>query len=117
MPNIVEHNKAADQIVELLNSGQYKLWALVFSRPVFVLCGDSGKAKAWPVLLANERLPKGQQIAVSRDLYECSDVDVAEQFLNNDATRYEGAMHIAYTVLNRHVGQQLAEGNWHVVFM
>jgi hypothetical protein len=117
MPNIIEHKKAADQIIELLNSGRYKVRSLILSRPVFVICGESGKARTWSVDLANEKLPNGEQIAASIGVYGCDDVNVAEHFIDNDCSVYKGARHIAYTVRNRHVGDQLAERGLPVVFM
>lgn len=116
MPKMAAHTRTADQIVELLNSKDYKIRSIL-TRYVFVICGESGKSRIWSVDLANEKLPKGEHIAASIGVHGCDDANVAEDFIHKDASDYKGAKHVAYTILNRNVGDQMAERGWPVVFM
>lgn len=112
-----QYQQTISKIIDVVNSPQYKALNLITTRPVFVLCGVSGSGKSLSIELANAKLPDDEQIAESNALLWCANSDEAYRILLADDSRYQGAKHIAYSIVRKNIGIELSERFCTVIYV
>lgn len=120
LPNNKRYEETASKIVNLVTSSKQKVLHLITGQSVIVICGLSGSGKTSSIELANQSLPEDEQIAESTALLCCQDADAAVRALRADEKySYEGAKHVAYSIVRRSVGEELVrqEGGPPVIFI
>lgn len=106
-----------NEVIELLSNKSRKVRQLLGCGSFFVICGVSGSGKTTVIKMANLRLPEREKIAESLDILFNKDIDAAIQILNDDNYSYEGAKHVAYSIVRKDMGESLMKRGVSVVFM
>lgn len=80
----------------------------------FVICGASGSGKTRSIEMANRRLNADVSIDAfveCCDFCSCDDVEIIEQAMQKDGAHYRGHSYIAYSIMDKEMGELLAERN------